>query len=128
VLAYEDRPAGYYAKEFIDRLVPGDEAHIQLCKFDGLRLPVLFNEMAVAATNADLILFATHDHGELPPEARSWVARWVADRPSDRPGALVALCANPEVAPPGPSLLHSYLQAIARLTGMDFLGGNAATA
>lgn len=122
VIVYEDFAAGKHAKETYDYLVHqlgrDYQFNNQMWKFDVLGNSKL-KEMAVKdATEADLIIVSTHGIGELPPEVKSWLDQWLAQK--GHAMALVTLVDRPQTDGLERSSIRSYLQALARKAKMDF--------
>ena len=85
VIAYEDFETGKNAKKTYDFLVEhlGHECEFnnQMWKFDVLALPKLKEIAARDAAEADIIIIAAHGTCELPSEVKSWIDRWLREKP-----------------------------------------------
>lgn len=122
VIVYEDFAAGKHAKETYDYLVQqlgrDFEFNNQMWKFDVLGNSKM-QEMAVKdAVVADLVIISSHGIGALPEEVKSWMEHWTAQKGNAM--ALVSLVDRPEEEGAEASLSHTYLQGVARKSGLDF--------
>lgn len=86
--------------------------------FDELHHSGLSNAATEAASQADILVFATH--GALPGEARAWLENLVKRR-RNREGALVLLVAEPVDVTAQIMALLMLLEDVALRAGMDFL-------
>lgn len=78
------------------------------------------SEALEKAINADLLVFTTSAHTELPGNIRDWIEHWLLLR-GEREGALVGLPVAGDVEPAAPAQLHLYLREVAHRAGMDYL-------
>lgn len=122
VLAYQDFSSGLWAKEFFNRLVR-DHGRLfrflcHLWKFDFLLAPGLSDQAVAEATDADMIVIATHNQTELPPVVKDWVELWL--RRTRTPGALVALLDGLQPPVGSPCAVGTYLSEVAERAQMKF--------
>jgi hypothetical protein len=133
VAVYENTAAREYAVRFCEGLTDrqpafGADFDIHWCAFAFLRDAKLGDDAANRAAAADLILFSVTSDGDLPPEVKLWIERWL-NRRIEREGAVVGLVMdrpdNPfEIA----SLKEVYLRHTAHRAKMDYLSHEIPTA
>jgi len=123
VVLYQDPLTLYWATELWDRvgeLIGGGGVCRSSWRISDLAHPDVFAEAVQAAAKANIIVVSFRDTGVLPPSLCEWVDAWMPHRISTG-GALVGLIGMP----PQPSALcghaYTYLQAVARRAGLDFL-------
>jgi hypothetical protein len=123
VVVFEDGKARQEAVAFCDRMVErfwqDQELRVDWWDFNSLRDPGQVHDLFQRAIEADVVVFATKPHGNLPEEFRTWVEHWIPLR-ADREGVVVGL-ADPgsglsEYCPPK----FVYLRAAAHRAGMDY--------
>ena len=125
VIAYEDFTAGRRAIDACKLLVAqlGNEVRFRssMWKFDVLEVAKL-NRMATHdAVEADMIIVATAQNGELPGAVKVWVESWVPEK-RGQTAALLALMDFSDVSElDGANLARDYLQNAAAEAGIDFL-------
>lgn len=124
VIAYEDFRAGKRAMDMCKPLVSllGSEVQFRnsMWKFDILRSEKL-NRIAIGdAIEADIIIVATTQPGDLPEQIKEWVESWVPEK-RGQTAALLALMDFPPPEDGVPSLSYNYLEKAAANAGIDFL-------
>lgn len=92
-IAYEDLHTGLRSKATLNRvfkqLEESFESHVELCRFDMLRIPELSDWAAREARRSDVVVVSTHGDGQLPGEVVDWIHLW-ADQEESHGRALVA--------------------------------------
>lgn len=123
LVLYEDFAAGRCATDTCNLLMArlGDEFELQcsMWKFDVLRNPKLSKIAALEATEADVIIVATHGSSPLPAELTAWVEAWLPAR-GNHPAALIAVV-DSAFQRKDRSATSEYLQSVAAAAKMDFL-------
>jgi len=83
-----------------------------------LRTPHLRAIAATDAAGADIVIVALHAAESVPPEVRSWIDLWLAQR-KPRPCVLLALFDPPHR---GVSMgMQTYLQQVAKTARIEFV-------
>src|SRR2546425_514241 len=117
VILYENPSTREEAVEFCNRLI---SRFLSYCEFDvnwwsfsELNDAQAASAAAVKVVKANLIVFAVSAKGDVPPETKTWVETWLAQR-TDHEGAVVAL--NDPGAIPGviSNETFVYLRNLAR--------------
>lgn len=124
VIAYEDFSAGRRGMDTCHLLnsLLGNRTEVAttLWNFEVLAHPDLSRRATHEAAEADVIVISTSVDRELPLPTRLWIESWAASKQNES-AALIALLAN-DVAHGGSApFVHSYLEAVAGRTGMDFI-------
>lgn len=123
VVAYEDNDTRARALHLYDHLAQQllDDYDFQCSwwKFDHLANPILQQEAADAAVDANMVILSLRAHRELPAVHKAWVENWVSRR-QHRKAALVVMVADTNQ--PERDAAHSlaWLRNAARLGRMDF--------
>ena len=79
-----------------------------------------FAQAVTAAAEADVVVVSIRAEGDLPLPLHVWIDAWLSRR-AGRPGALAALIGVPSQPHAQNEQAHSYLAAVARRAGLDFL-------
>jgi len=123
VVAYEDTATRSRAMQLYDHLAQQllDEYDFQCSwwKFDHLRDPVLHQEAADTAAEANMIILSFEQGREMPATARTWVETWLARKAVSK-SALVTLVGQAQESEHHFCQVHLFLQNAARLAKMDF--------
>jgi hypothetical protein len=123
ITLYQDSLTRYWASELWDRVGQlihcGNVCHKSWKTSDLLRTDV-FADAVQAAAEADVLMIAIRDEGELAHFLCDWIVAWIPRR-AGREGALVALIGVPEQQDPQSARAYQYLQDVARRAGVDFL-------
>jgi len=124
LILYENDAARQEAVQFCDRLVQRFWARHE---FDFSWWPILQlkepgsgPEAGAKACQADMILFASHSDGDIPPWVESWMEDWLGQR-GDREGALIALTDPGLKRAKASSEKFVFLRNLAHRAGMDYL-------
>lgn len=129
VIVYEDLVTGIEATAVLSRLAGQLETEFQIkndtwrmdnsaWKFEMLRDPKLWNEAAIEAVGADIIIVSVGG-AELPACVRDWIEN-VLPMKEGRPAALVAMLDGRNDASDEPPRLGAYLRRLAAQCGVDF--------
>jgi hypothetical protein len=126
LLLYEDLATALRATQSLDRLPAQLGGMAKLVtrpwRLDLLREPLLAEQAAIEAAEADVILLSVHSGGELRAEARDCLTRWL-DHKEDRPYSLAALL-DQELTQPGVNNpVAAYLRLVARVASAEFVCG-----
>lgn len=125
LVLYEDFAAGRRATDTCNLLMArlGDEFELRcsMWKFEVLRNSKLSEIAAREATEADIIIVATHGSSPLPSEVTAWVDAWLPGRGA-HPAALVAVVNSAFQSKDRSSATFDYLRSVAAAANMDFLG------
>jgi hypothetical protein len=123
VVAYDDTATRICAMRLYDsiaqQLIDDYDFQCSWWKFEHLANPILQQEAADAAIDANMVILSLRPHRELPAIHKAWLDDW-ATRRSHRKAALVVMVADstdPETDA-RESLLH--LRNLARVGRMDF--------
>ena len=123
VVAYEDTETRNHALHLYDHLAQQllDDYDFQCSwwKFDHLANPVLQQEAADSAVDANMVILSIRAHGELPPVQKAWMEDWIARR-QHRKAALVVMIADTTQPERDAAPALAYLRNAARIGGMDF--------
>lgn len=121
LIVYESVPARERAAFFCGGFFSeNSHAAVHWCATQQLNDRNYADEMFDHAMSADVVILAGSAEGELSPETKLWINRWLSKR--TREGALVGLFGN-RPAQPGEltSLKEIYLRHAAHQAGMDYL-------
>jgi len=124
VLAYQDFSAGMHGLRTFDRVFANSGAgHVQgqqrVWRFDLLSARSLAAIAAGEAEAADMVIFAMHSPGILPPPVKRWVRSWTGRR-SGGPGAMVLLLDGAGQRSSRSFPAEAFLKEAADGAGMDF--------
>ena len=123
VVAYEDTETRNHALHLYDHLAQQllDDYDFQCSwwKFDHLANPVLQQEAADTAVDANMIILSIRAHRELPPLQKTWMEDWIVRR-QHRKAALVVMIADTNQPERDAAPVLAYLRNAARIGGMDF--------
>lgn len=123
VVAYEDTETRSRALHLYDHLAQQllDDYDFQCSwwKFDHLASPVLLQEAADSAVDANMVILSIRAHRELPAIHQSWVNEWIRRRHS-RKAALVVIIAETNQPERDATASLTYLRNAARIGRMDF--------
>jgi hypothetical protein len=123
LIAYEDFRMGQWAKGLFDRLQgqldPGCFLSVMLWKFDVLRFNQLRDIATEDAAEAQLIVIAARNKGDLPGFVKAWIREWLP-RKNTRSCALVALLEQPEEFDHPQSAVEPFLQETALRAHLDY--------
>jgi hypothetical protein len=126
VMVYEDLCTGLRAKRALDRL-PGDfmmSAGFQqrLWRTDLLRIPVLNEQAAREAGQADVVIISLHGNGELPEEIRDLFETWLKYK-QERPYGLGVLLDREVMICEREDPVLEHMQEVAKRSGADLFCG-----
>lgn len=93
--------------------------HFSWGVFESLSDPVKAEDMALAAADADVVMFVMHPRGDLSAEVQQWMHGWSKHR--TRSGAIVAVFTAESDTLHAGSSKHAMLAEFARCLHMDFL-------
>lgn len=123
VVAYEDTDTRNHALHLYDHLAQQllDDYDFQCSwwKFDHLANPVLQQEAADSAVDANMVILSIRSHRELPPVQKAWMEDWITRR-QHRKAALVVMIADTSEPEREAAPVLAYLRNAARIGGMDF--------
>ena len=123
VIASEDARNAARARELSEKLArelrPAMEITSEVWRFNFLRHEDVRNVALASVAEADIVVIAAHDDGELPECVKMWIEDWV---PLTRngPTVLLALLDRYVEMPGNSGSLCAFLRRIARRAGMDF--------
>ncbi len=126
LLLYEDLGTALRAKHSLD-LLPGQLGaaaglDTRLWRLDLLGEPLLAEQAAIEAAEADVIVLSLHGRTALRAEVCHWLSRWL-DRKEDRAYALAAFL-DPEPSQPGSdNPVVAYLKRVAEAANADLFFG-----
>jgi hypothetical protein len=124
LILYENDEVRQEAVHFCDRLVQRfwsrHEFDFSWLPFLQLRDASAGPEAGTKASQADMIVFASHADGEVPPWLESWLDTWLGQR-SDREGAMIALTDSGPQRNRASADKFVYLRNLAHRAGMDYL-------
>lgn len=123
VVAYEDADTRTRALRLYDRLAQQlrDDHDFQCSwwKFDHLANPVLRQEAADAAVDANMVILSIQAHRELPAIHKAWLDGWIRRR-HHRKAALVVIIADTSQPEHDAAQSLACLKNAARIGHMDF--------
>jgi len=123
VVAYEDADTRNRALLLYDRLAQQllDDYDFQCSwwKFEHLANPILQQEAADSAVDANMVILSIHAHQELSPTQKAWVDDWAARRQHHK-AALVVMIADTTQPERDAAPVLAHLRNAARISGMDF--------
>lgn len=123
VVAYEDDDTHTRALQLYEHLAQQliDDYDFQCSwwKFDRLANPILQQEAADAAVEANMVILSIRAHRELPAVQKAWVEDWVSRR-HHRKAALVVMVADTRQPERDAVQSLAWLRNAARLGRMDF--------
>ena len=123
VVAYEDTETRNRALHLYDHLAQQlmDDYDFQCSwwKFDHLANPILQQEAADSAADANMVILSIRAQQELPPVQKAWMEDWIARR-QHRKAALVVMIADTTQPEHDAAPALAYLRNAARIGGMDF--------
>lgn len=100
-IAYEDVQAGLRSKAALSRVFRQFEwpvdPHVELCRFDLLRVPEVHDWAAREARQSDMVVLSAHGDGNLPQEVINWIDLW-AHQPGS-PGSAIVASLDDQVRP-----------------------------
>ena len=120
---YQDPLTRQWTTELWDQvgqLVGGGSICHQSWKISDLTDARVFADAVQAVAQADVLVVSVRDAGELPVNLYVWIDAWMPRR-AGREGALVALIGVPPQPDTRAGHAHTYLETVARWTGLDFL-------
>jgi hypothetical protein len=123
VVVYQDPLTRYWAAELwgrVGRLIASGGIKRKSWRLSELTNAFAFAEAVQEAAEADVLVIAVRDTGDMPMLLHAWNNGWMPRR-AGRAGALVALIGVPARPDALSGRAHEYLQAIARQAGLDFL-------
>jgi hypothetical protein len=124
---YEDVPSRDAAirvsQHLSTQFAPDLELSFSWWKFKYLNDAALAAEAAEAASQADLVVFATRSDRALPVEVKDWVERWLPWR-IGRDGAITALTTEAQHPDFHSSPLGEYLASISRRAGLEVISAS----
>jgi len=123
VVAYEDTATRSRAMQLYDHVAQQllDEYDFQCSwwKFDHLRDPVLHQEAADGAAEANMIILSFEQGKEMLATAKTWIETWLTRKAVSK-SALVTLVGEAQEREHYFCPVHLFLQNVARLAKMDF--------
>ena len=123
VVTYEDTDTRTRALHLYDHLAQQllDDYDFQCSwwKFDHLVNPVLQQEAADAAMDANMVILSIRAHRELPAVHKAWLDDWIVRR-HHRKAALVVMIADTSQPERDAAQSLAYLKNAARIGHMDF--------
>jgi hypothetical protein len=123
VVAYEDTLTRTRALRLYDhlaqQLLNDYDFQCSWWKFEHLTNPLLRNQSADAAADANMVILSLRAQQDISPLHQNWIEEWLPRRDS-RKSALVALVAGGNEPGHDKSPMITYLQNAARLGRMDF--------
>ena len=123
VVAYEDTETRNHALHLYDhlaqQLLDDYDFRCSWWKFDHLANPILQQEAADAAVDANMVILSIHAHRELSPTQKTWLDDWTARRQHHK-AALVVMIADTTQPERDDAPALTYLRNVARISGMDF--------
>jgi hypothetical protein len=123
-VVYEDTGARERALRLCHHLVQGFKTEIEFVfnwwRFRYLEDPDIAQAAAQTAAQADILLFSTSSHEELPEDVRNWTELWVPLRTPGE-GVLLVLTGDAEGTELPTSPLFRFLRNLARKASMDCL-------
>lgn len=123
-VVYEDTGSRERALNLCHHLAQGFGGEIDFAftwwRFRYLEDPDIAQAAAQAAAQADILLFSTSSHNDLPEEVRNWTELWVPRRTSGE-GVLLVLTEDADNAELSASPLFLFLRNLARRAAMDCL-------
>jgi len=123
VVAYEDTATRSRAMKLYDHVAQQllDEYDFQCSwwKFDHLRDPVLHQEAADGAAEANMIILSFQQGKEMLATAKTWIGTWLTRKTVSK-SALVTLVGEAQEREHHFCPVHLFLQNVARLAKMDF--------
>jgi hypothetical protein len=126
LLAYEDFEIGLRAMDLfvsVSRQAGADaEAQVSLWRFDFFERSEWRDAAAVQAERADVIILSLRRYDDLPDRVRSWLEKGIKRRTLGH-GALVAAFDSINSEKASESEVATYLQTLAKTSGMDFFCG-----
>jgi hypothetical protein len=128
LIIYQDVTTGSYAGEFLDRLILRMHIGPTCCSrnfwmVNLLRTPLLQEQVALEASQADLIVLSLNTKQALPGSVREWMGRWLNHKES-RPYLLVVV--QETVSESSSDDIGDYIQKVADMGRVDFLCWDAA--
>lgn len=123
LVIYEDETTRNAAVQFCDSLVNRFWARcdfaLEWCSFEALTDARAGRAALLKATDADIVIFASHPFGPLPIHVELWIEGW-ADRRGQRQGALIGLL-DPEREGCEQTSRYTWMRTMAHKAGMDYL-------
>lgn len=93
--------------------------HFDWSLFESLADPVKAEDLALAAADADVVMFVMHPKGDLPGEVQHWMKGWSKHR--SKTGAIVAVFTAEAGSLHAGSSKHAMLSEFARSMQLDYL-------
>jgi hypothetical protein len=122
VIIYQNRTAGYRAKNFYERIVSAFDGacdfRLDLWNFQVLAMPQINKTAAKAAAQADLVILSMCRKRRLPPEVKNWMETWLSLITDTNP-AVAALVENHESNYGATTWTLSYLRSVADRYGLS---------
>jgi hypothetical protein len=122
VIIYQNRTAGYRAKDFYERIVSAFDGachfRLDLWNFQVLAMPQINKTAAKAAAQADLVILSMCRKCQLPPEVKNWMETWPSLITNTNP-AVAALVENHESNRGAATWTLSYLRSVADRYGLS---------
>jgi hypothetical protein len=123
VVIYHDSLTRYWAADLwgrVGKLIDSGGISRKSWKLSELADSFVYADAVRAAAVADMLVISVRDAGDMPLLLPTWVDDWLPLR-AGRAGALVALIGVPARPDAQAGRIHTYLEAIARQAGLDFL-------
>ena len=125
VIVYEDFNSGRRAMDACKLLVSqlGNEVHLRssMWKFEVLEVTKLNRIATHDAIEADMIIVATAQNGDLPGPVKAWVESWVPEKRGQTAALLALMDFADSDELNGTNPTRTYLQSAATEAGIDFL-------
>jgi len=119
VIAYETGDAGLNARDRWKRLAAELRAEFDAWNTDLLVHPQLCQRAATSASEADMIVIATHETESLPVHVKDWIESWLPQK-RRAPTALVAVLRDEDKTLAHPPPVYEYLSQVAARGSLDF--------